>query len=176
MSEPIWCDVRIKIPHAWWPTAEDVGADESTMPWFVERIGLYDGNTDVDAGDGFWIVTVNGLGNYGHYDTEVEPVLNRLVELRIPHSVHDEAKYECAAEDFYFDGTEAWGGTSSAGEPVLTAGQWKALRAAIPETREPFEVDQELVENVEAHFKRMTWTVEEADISHLPAERPKEPT
>jgi hypothetical protein len=39
MSEPIWCDVRIKIPHAWWPTAEDVGAVATHEPTCPGREG-----------------------------------------------------------------------------------------------------------------------------------------
>lgn len=164
MSEPIWCDITIKIPASWWPEGDD-------KPMIVRDLwaALINGDGQHDpSGDGGLIVTSNGEGNYGLHDSYVTDVLDWCEKHRVPYTASDETKYDMPGETRHFDGTNSWSGMSAADTYVLPVHEWESMMA------EAGDDHFALVRKVTAYFAKMRWSVEGADISHLPSEYPEE--
>lgn len=134
MSEAIWCNVGFKVPATW--------GNKESPPQFVAEMGeaLINGYTDWEVGEwiepprlvtlgDYWTIwSVDGEGNYGLYDSRVEPILKWAREHRIPYRATSDPKYEFSGEVHVFDGeTEHERSGDGEGQIVLTKSEWAGL-------------------------------------------------
>lgn len=164
MGEPIWSCVKIKTPRSWgnpdFVRLDDPGA----APDFIEVLAdyLYTGYDPVEcevAEDGNLVWTMQGEANYGR--SGYEESLAFMREHHIPYASSDDAKYEYPGSTEYHDGHDVWEVEESAGESVLTFGEWQRI------CKEWDHAPVGVLAAVQAHFARATWDIYAADVSHL---------
>jgi hypothetical protein len=164
MSEPIWCDVHIVCPASW--------GDDPSKILGVDMLAdaLINGYVDCAPIEGTdrmrW--DVNGEGNYGLGDSDVENALSWLEDHGVPYRASSDPKYEYLGEVRVFDGhntvEDRPGGPDS--QVVLDEYTFKAI--VIKWEHAPAGALQAITE----HFTLPD--IYEIDISHLPATAPTE--
>jgi hypothetical protein len=166
MSEMIWCHVKVKTPRTW-NTQDDKG--HLVPPWFMEDLNnaLCNGDgIDVwEEADGFVIWSVNGEGNYGLADSDVEDVIAQLLAMRVPHVAHDDPKYEYSGSNVYYDGNETHDVlmrvADGEGGITMTESHWVDMQ----------NLDNDAIARRVRHLFTVP-TIEDMPIDHLPTECP----
>jgi hypothetical protein len=184
MSEPIWCNVQIRIPESWNvevcdPNGKPTG--EVNPPWFIADLGdallngeqpdevrymnVVDGQRVEVHHPGCWQTT--GEGNYGLGDSDVDTVLEICRMLRVPYIAVQDSKYEFDGELQIHDGSSLWYRTCNEGGVVMTRSDWEAL------TRQPQDTEirdgLEIVTAIEDWWQAGMVEIQDLPIDHLPA-------
>lgn len=150
MSEPIWCNIRFRIPDTW-------GDDNPLIRGLSEALI----NGETDCRDGVW--SAGGEGNYGLYDSDVEYWLDWMRKHRVPFIASSEPKYEWDGESIVNNGLQEWRGTSGADQALLSKQEFDAIVAGTSE-----------FESVEQFFTIMNASTPAHLLAHLPDQFPEE--
>lgn len=156
MSEPIWCNVSVRYPTSW-----------GERPWFIDQLAdaLINGVDEQGADEGIWCI--EGEGNYGLYDDEVQAVLDWMTDNRVPFVAHSDAKYEFEADHWIYDGAadniHRFTGDSS--RIMIDENTWRRITTGKhPEHR-----------TMEEFWDAANRCINDLSIDHLPAELPADP-
>jgi len=158
MSEPIWCNVTVHVPATW--------CLDDTTPTIIDWLerALINGDTSddpVEGHDNRVEFRVNGEGNYGLFDDELEEAFDWCHEHHVPYIAHDESKYDMQGEIRWYDGgNEVISGRFDS-EVVLTEQQWRSMQ----EGKFNFATPNE-------YFERLSRTLSDVTIDHLPEQEP----
>jgi hypothetical protein len=183
MGEAIWTNIKAKVPSTWngppepapYAGRHGIAADATVLgaPWFMGQLAnqLGEGpDEEVDADGGFTIWSCSGEGNYGHYDSDVEPILGWMEDHHIPFQYTDDPKYEFTGEWALFDGKD-WHTREYDGNSItLTESTWQGWVEA--EAPHAADVNRHLVMLVDNHFNGPS--LEACSIEHLPEYCPAE--
>jgi hypothetical protein len=107
----------------------------------------------------------------GNDDAEI---LDWLREHQIPFIASTDAKYEFDGDTEYFNGFSSVESTSGNEGAFMTQRVWDSFVEAAPKTGAGADVNRWLVNAVDSWFKARDPDIGNYDISHLPAEPPKE--
>lgn len=190
MSEMMGADLVFKVPASWrgpdeharhisgWNGSIPIyGGEEYTIPTLGFKInGFDDWDFQIDVVDDHLQVRWSGEINYGWTGGDDEgALLDWLREHQVPFIASTDAKYEFDGDTEYFNGFASVGATSGNEGAFLTRNDWNHYVGVAQETTPVnADVNRWIVNAVDSWFKARDPDIGNYDISHLPAEPPKE--
>jgi len=159
MSEPIGCNISIHLPATWGTDTE-----KPAIVLLFENALLRGGLIEPEPVPGtvgrvHW--EIDGEGNYGLSDSEVEEGLDWLLEHKVPFIATDDTKYDLRGRIMHFDGVRQYDGRYD-GDVVLC---WEDYEAIGRRTHTMYST-------VDDYFTRLTRPLSDITIGHLPTTPP----
>lgn len=152
MSEPIWCHIQFRTPAGW---------DE----WATRLLPQYFENDWGPDEDGVITWEIQGEGNYGLNDSDLEDILAVLYEFHVPYVASSDPKYEMDGERNVFDGVKIWTGECAGyGAAVLDVNVYHHIMNGCSEYA-----------SVEHYFAVQNCDISNLSIDHLQAFPPPDP-
>lgn len=170
MSEPIWCNVWIKVPPSWGPEppwfvglASDalINGEPATLNRIIERTP--EGEVRWVERPGEW--SVNGFGNYGLADSGLEVALGVCERLGVPYIASDDPGPEWSGSWVEFDGFRKRTAVYDGNQTLLDHQTYKTIVAG--------ESDFDSVDEFFTFARRgIDETLDSFKLGHLPTECP----